>query len=622
MIALKELCRRRKLPLLSAVLFAATLLLYQPVVSHQFINLDDDQYVTRNPHVTAGLTAEGIRWAFHTFEMGNWHPLAWLSHMLDCQIFGLNPAGHHYSSVLLHALNAVLLFLLLAGGTGAVGCSLAVAALFAVHPLNVESVAWVAERKTLISTLFTFLAFGAYGWFARSRSWPRYLLTLFFFVLALMGKPMAVTVPVALLILDYWPLRLFGDANANRANDSAARPKLLRLTIEKLPFFLVSLIFSGIAILAQHSTGSLALTLPLERRLQNAALAYWTYIGKAFWPTHLSIFYPYPKSASSWMLPALALLLLIAVTVSAVLLQGPQSARCSQNGDGRQPYLAAGWLFYLVTLLPVIGILQVGNQAMADRYAYTPLIGLFVAIVWGLDALRQRVRVCAALAWLAPIFALAVLAAVTRTTLSYWQNSLTLFTHAQQVAAQPDELIETNLGEAYKAAGQPEEALRHYQIAKALDPHCYLAYYNIGHYLLEHGRAGESIPEFESAIRYSGSRQNTLFAVANLAEAYLLVEDNAKAERAFAEALRLDPTSFPALLGRGQALLRMKRYAEAEDDFAQAIRVRPEPELYYLLGLALEGEEHFALALRAYNQAVQLSPGMAPAQARINALLK
>ena len=642
-IALKEFWQRRRLLLLSAVLFAGTLLLYGPVVSHQFINLDDDQYVTRNPHVTAGLTAEGFRWAFHTFEMGNWHPLAWLSHMLDCSIFGLNPAGHHYSSVLLHALNAVLLFLLFARATGAVGCSFVVAALFAVHPLNVESVAWVAERKTLISTLFTFLTFGAYGWYARSvpnlpesgrlgapaaRSWPRYLIALAFFVLALMGKPMAVTVPVVLLLMDYWPLRpskptaglpgtpqWFGGpeapspTKAPAPDETAARPGLWRLAIEKIPFLLVSLVFSGLAVIAQHSTGSLALALPLERRLQNAAVAYWAYIGKAVWPVRLSIFYPYAKSAPSWTWPGLALLLLIAIAVLSLRLR-------------RHRYLAAGWLFFLVTLLPVIGILQVGNQAMADRYAYTPLIGLFVAAVWGLDALRRRLRLSAAPAALAALCTLAALAWVTRSTLSHWQNSLTLFTHAQQMSANPDELIETNLGAAYNAAGQAEEALRHFKIAKALDPHCYLALYNIGSYLVEHGRPAESIPEFQASIQYSGSRQNTLFAHANLGEAYLLLGDNAQAERAFAGALRLDPNSFVALLGRGQALLRMKRYSEAETEFARALRGRPQPELFYLLGVALEGEQRFDLALEAYTQALRLAPGMPPAQARLSELRK
>lgn len=596
--------QRHTLLLLGALLFAATLLLYAPTLSHQFINLDDNHYVTDNLYVTGGLTAEGIHWAFHTFTMGNWHPLTWLSHMLDCQLFGVHPAGHHASSVLLHALNALLLFLLLARATGAPVRSFLVAALFAVHPLNVESVAWIAERKTVLCTLFSFLTFAAYGWYARTQSLLRYLTVLACFLLALMAKPMAVTLPVALLLIDYWPLRRFEGPDA-----PATRNAQLGLVLEKLPLLLISLIFSSLAVLAQHSSKALAVTLPLQLRLQNAVVAYVAYIGKAFWPARLSIFYPYPENGPSWTVLGLSLLLLVAATVLSLRLR-------------RRPYLAAGWFFFLVSLLPVIGIIQVGNQATADRYAYTPLIGLFVMVVWGLDALRERLRLSATPLLLASLCALAALAVVTRVTLSYWQDSVTLFTHAEQMLQKPDELVEVNLGNAYDSLNQPEEALRHYEIVKAMKPTSYLARFDIGTYLLQHGRTAESIPEFQAAIQYSTKPETTAAAQGNLGNAYLLLGQDAQAESAFAEALRLFPNSPQALFGHGQVLLHLKKYPEAEAEFAQALRIQPTSELFLMLGMALEGEQKFDLALEAYKRALQYDPGMTVAQTRIAALEK
>jgi tetratricopeptide (TPR) repeat protein len=433
-----------------------------------------------------------------------------------------------------------------------------------------------------------------------------------------MAKPMAVTLPVALLLLDYWPLRRFGpdalalDSQAlpNQALPNyASRPSLLALVLEKLPLLLISMIFSYLAVLAQHSSSALIVTLPLSLRLRNAAVSYAAYIGKAFWPAHLSIFYPYPDGGPSASMLVLALLLLAAITVLCLLLR-------------RRPYLAAGWLFFLVSLLPVIGLIQVGNQSMADRYGYTPLIGLFVMAVWGLDALRERLRLSAAPVVLAAVCAIAAFAVVTRVTLSYWQDSLTLFTHAERVVGQPSDLIEINLGNAYDSLNQPEEALRHYKIVAAINPNSYLAHYDIGTYLLQHGRTAESIPEFQAAIQYSDKPETTAAAQGNLGDAYLLLGQDAQAEPAFAEALRITPNSPPALFGHGQVLLHMKKYSEAEAEFSHALRIQPAPELFLLQGMALEGEQKFDLALNAYHHALQYDPGMTPAQTRIDALEK
>jgi Tfp pilus assembly protein PilF len=591
------LWQRRQLVLLSALLFVSTLLLYGPVVTHRFINLDDEQYITANPHVSAGVSAEGVRWAFHTFYLGNWHPLAWLSHMVDCQLFGMNPAGHHYVNVLLHALNVVVLFVLLARAAGAPWRSFAVAALFALHPLNVENVAWVAERKTLLCALFTLLALGAYAWYARARSWRRYLVVTALLVLALMSKAMAVTIPLIFLIIDFL-----------RADDRTTGRRVFALVAEKLPFFAIVLAFSYVAIHAQRSAGAVSAALPLALRLEHALISYVAYIGKALWPAHLAIFYPYPRAAPSATEFIAAFAALLAITILSLLLR--RSDR----------WLLAGWLFYLVSLLPVVGIVQVGRQAMADRYMYTPLVGLLVMAVWGAAELRERMHLpLAAIALLAFCVAVAAIH-TTRVTLAYWQNSLTLFTHAEQVAGSPNEVIETNLGEACYYAGQTEEAARHYRAAIAAEPRAGLAHYDLGNYYLDGDHPAESVPEFKAAIALAESPQAAEYAEGNLGTAYLLVGEDALAEQAFSAALRVDPLTQPALIGRGQALYRQGKYAEAEADFARAIQVRPMPQLYYLLGTALEAEGKTDLALRAFDEALALDPGMAPAQKRIEAL--
>ena len=593
---LAGLWQRRRLALLGALLFAATLLLYGSVVTHRFINLDDDHYVTANAHVSSGLNSEGVRWAFHTSYLGNWHPLAWLSHMLDSQLFGLNPAGHHYINVLLHALNALILFVLLARGTGAPWRSFALAVLFAVHPLNVENVAWVAERKTLLCTLFSLLALGAYAGYARARSWQRYLIVLALLVLALMSKAMAVTLPLIFLLIDFL-----------LAEDRTTGKRVRALVVEKLPFFAVILGFSYVAIQAQRSAGAVSLSLPLAMRLEHAIISYLAYIGKALWPAHLAIFYPYPKAAPSPLALIASLAALLAITAFALLLR-------------RHRCLLAGWAFFLISLLPVIGIVQVGRQSMADRYMYTPLIGLVAMAVWGMAELRERLRISAAAVALLVACIAGAAVYTTRATLSYWQDSRTLFARAEQVAGAANEVIETNLGEAYYAAGEADEAVRHYRAAIAVDPRCSLAHYDLGNYFLDRERPAESVPEFRAAIVSAESRQTEEYAEGNLGTAYLLLGENALAESAFSAALRIDPLTQPALVGRGQALYRQGRYAEAEADFARAIQLRPLPQIFYLLGTVLEAEGKSDLALRAYSAALARDPGMNAAQQRISVL--
>lgn len=443
----EDLRRKPFLPALTLAL--VTLLLYSPVIHHQFLNyFDDDFYITNNVHVRTGLSLDNAVWAFG-FHEANWHPITWLSHMLDCQLFGLNPGPHHLVNVLLHALNVLLLFWLLQKATGAVWRSFLVAALFAVHPLNVETVAWAAERKSLLCTLFSLLTVAAYGRYVRGPDARKYIIVVGAFALALMSKPMAVSLPFVLLLLDYWPLE--------RYRDLPFFDKWWRLTKEKIPLFLLSAASSELTMLAQRAVGAMPANLPLSWRLENAVVCYVAYIRKMVWPAKLAVFYPHPWHALPMPDVIASTIVLVAITVAVLVFH-------------RARYLVTGWFLFLVTLIPVIGIIQVGRQAMADRYAYVPCIGLFIIIAWGLGSIVEA----AALPRMVPaITALCLIAAssvVTSRYLSYWQDGVQLFTQARTVAGKPDFMIEEGLAENLDSAGHYDEALAHYRKACELLP--------------------------------------------------------------------------------------------------------------------------------------------------------
>ena len=407
-------------------LVVATLATYGDLRTHQFINFDDDIYVTGNPPVQDGLTLKGLTWAFTTMHGGLWIPLTWLSFMVNSQLFGLHPGGFLLTNLLFHIANALLLFLWLLYLTRTLGCSFLVAALFALHPLHVESVAWATERKDVLSTFFWLLTMWAYVWYAERPRLGRYLLILVCFSLGLMAKPMLVTLPFVLLLLDYWPLgrlRLKGPAAAAASPKPGPGVTIKRLVWEKSPLFVISALSIVVTFYAQKEAGAISTlqTLPIANRLANAMVAYGSYLGKMFWPAHLAVFYPHPgHNLPIWQ--ALAAGLALAVLTLLALRQ----AR-------RHPYLLVGWLWYLGTLLPVIGLVQVGGQAMADRYTYVPFIGLFIVVVWGMADLAAR--------WRAPKFLLPVGAGVVLSALmvctwvqvSYWRDSITLYEHTLEV---------------------------------------------------------------------------------------------------------------------------------------------------------------------------------------------
>ncbi len=472
---------RWRLPLwaLAALLAVATLAVYYPATHNGFVDFDDGVYITHNEHAQTGLSWRNVEWAFRSIEAANWHPLTWISHMADCQVFGLNPAGHHAVNVLLHAINAVLLFLLLHKATGFPWRSLCVAALFALHPLNVETVAWVSERKSLLSMLFSLLAVACYGWYARTpeaypQKWRRYVAVIFFFVLALLAKPMAVTLPVVLLILDFWPLERMpvpcsiGDAQIwKRAGG---------LLAEKIPLLAISVASSWITVVAQHRGEAMTSTsaLAMQQRIGNAIVAYAKYIGKMFWPSGLSYYYPHPGNRlATWEILAAALLL---IAITAVVWRYRE-----------RRYLVFGWTLFVVTLLPVIGIVQVGLQAMADRYAYIPLIGLFVMMVWELSEAAERWHIPAAAQGAVAATLAFALGAVTVINIGYWRDSVTLFSHAREVVPYANTRIETNLGAALVDSGRTDEGIEHFKIAESLAPDLFVAHFNIGYALAQAG---------------------------------------------------------------------------------------------------------------------------------------
>ena len=540
---------RRPRAAIALVLAVATLAVYAPTVRHGFVDYDDDVYVFRNPHVVAGLTAESVAWAFTTMEVSYWHPLTWISHMLDCQIFGLRPAGHHLTSLALHTANVVLLFVVLAHLTGGVWRSALVAALFGLHPLNVESVAWVAERKNVLFAFFWILTLGAYGWYVRRPGPARYLAVAAGTALALMSKPMAVTLPFVLLLLDFWPLARM------------SRPAFVRLFMEKLPLILLAALASAATIQAQLQVGAVVAVdaLPPGERLANAVVSYLAYIGKLVWPARLGVFYPHRESSLPTAQVVAIGTVLVLVTAAAL-----RAAR-------RAPYLVVGWLWYLGTLLPVIGIVQVGTQAMADRYTYVPAIGLFVAVAWGVAALAARRPAPRGLAMAAAVL-LVALAARTVVQLRAWRDSASLF--AATIAAVPDSWVaHYNLGNAWMAAGRTAEAEAEFSETVRLRPRFARGHNNLGDALDALGRHERAIAAYQEAIRVNPEMAE---AYNNLGTSLAALGRLQEAEVRLREALKRQPEFVEAWLNLGIVLRRQGRLAESREALSRAVLLRPD----------------------------------------------
>jgi tetratricopeptide (TPR) repeat protein len=600
--AMKRSMPEKKIPLILVFLTAATLLVFWQVNHCEFITYDDNVYVTENGPVQNGLTVEGIRWAFTTYHAFNWHPLTWLSHMLDVQLFGLNPRWHHLTSLLFHLANTLLLFLVLHRMTQAPWQSGFVAALFALHPFHVESVAWVAERKDVLSTLFWMLTLGAYLYYVERPGLWRYLAVFVFFALGLMAKPMLVTLPFVLVLLDFWPLMRFerkaitpeipveaskavaaakrkGKAGKKQALEGAvnaesgewkARQKatdrsqwawLWPLLREKIPLFALTAISCIVTYLAQQEGGAVVPveTLPISVRISNAFVSYILYIVKMIWPGGLAVLYPHPLMWPLWQ------------TLGAVVLFVVLSFMVIRWAK-RFPYLAVGWLWYVGTLVPVIGLVQVGSHAMADRYTYVPLIGLFILAAWGIPQLlkgwRWRNEALAA----SSALILVSLVAVTWTQVGYWQNSIKLYDHALSVTRQ-NWLIYNNRGNVYNKLGNLARAIQDYDWAIQINPKYADAYNNRGNAYNKLGNPTRAIQDYDRAIQIDPKLAQ---AYNNRGIAYRRLGNPTRAIQDYDRAIQINPKLAQAYNNRGIAYAILGNHDKAVEDRNTAARLGSE----------------------------------------------
>jgi tetratricopeptide (TPR) repeat protein len=610
--------RDKRSTVLCLLLALATLAVYNPVAHNWFTNLDDDFYVTHNPHVIAGLTWSTVKWAFTSYDAANWHPLTWLSHALDCQLFGLNPVGHHYVTVLLHAINAALLFLLLESATGLTCSSLMVAALFALHPINVESVAWVAERKNVLSMVFFLLAMLAYGWYVRRGGVRRYAVIAGLFALGLMAKPEIITLPFVLLLWDYWPLHRMGGESVlssqfadireksswNASATAAPVPRsFLFLFLEKIPLLLLAAGSGVITVLAQRSGDALRTLngeFSIRARLGNVVVSYVRYLGKAFWPQRLAALYPYRgDTLPTWEILVSAALLLF---LTALVLRWRN-----------RRYLLVGWFWLLGTLVPVIGIIQVGVQAMADRYAYLSYIGLFVCVVWGIAEIARMRRIPAA--WLAvpAVLVLAILGALSRRQIAYWHDSEALWRHAINVT-KDNYRAHDGLARALGKEGRSEDAIAEFKVAQNLSDYNASAVLDLGVYEQLHGHIKEAIEDYRRSVSASLDSKSRAVALSCLGLGYLQLGDLDRAGLSYAEALRQNPDNSAALVGSGLLAERNGDFAVALDRLSHVVDVDPTDEHYLLYGQALRRTGRVTEADDALAHAQKISGDFAHAQ--------
>ncbi len=540
-------------------LAVSALLVFWQVRNSDFVYYDDDDYVSANPHVLNGFSPSNLAWAFTTNLSSHWHPLTWFSLMLDCQLFGPNAGRIHLINLLLHIANTLLLFIVLKKMTGALWQSAFVAALFALHPLHVESVAWIAERKDVLSTFFWLLAMLAYAQYVKKPDAARYLLVLLIFALGLMAKPMLVTLPFVLLLLDYWPLERIG---------RFSRQIFYRLVLEKVPFFALSVISSIITFLVMRSGGTVSDIFSLNSRIANAFLSYAEYISKMFWPCNLAVFYPFNAGSISFGQAAICALLLLVISIFVI--------RFGRN----QKYLPMGWFWFVGTLAPVIGIVQVGRQAYADRYTYIPYIGLFIMLAWGLPQLLSKLLSASPVKSPQRKIALGLPMVIVLTTLgicayqqtSYWKNSVTLFSHALAVT-QNNYVAYNNLGIAYVDLGRWPEAIDNCKQAINIKPNLAEAHANLGIAYAALGRLPEAIDAYKQAINIKPDFAKAYY---NLGVAYGELDRSTEAIEAFKQAILIKSDYAKAYLNLGVAYGKLGRLPEAIEAFKQAIKLKPD----------------------------------------------
>jgi protein O-mannosyl-transferase len=596
-----------------------------------FINLDDPVYVYENAFVKAGLNANSVRQAFSSElaeKCSNWHPITWLSLMLDHQIFGLNPSGYHLINLLFHVINAILLFLILHRMTKKLWSSAFVAALFAIHPLHVESVAWIAERKDVLSTFFWMLTMGAYSYYVKHTGFRRYFFVLMFFVLGLMAKSMLVTLPIVLLLLDYWPLQrcrkkrpdhkihaqgfrsIVSDKQKQKSKkeqpvkdgleaNKPADPEYKWSTVypllwEKVPLFALAIFSCIVTYIAQQKGGAVASiqTLSLGVRIGNAFISYITYIGKTIWPSHLAVFYPHPGLLAPWQVWG-SIFLFMGITLIIIW-------RAKEI-----PYLATGWLWYTSTLVPVIGIIQTGSQAMADRYAYIPLIGLFIIAAWGVPDLLEKWNYRKEILIASSALSILCLSIITWTQVGYWQNSITLFDQTLRVT-DDNWLIYNNRGISHNGLGNYRQAIQDFARAIEIKPNYAESYYNRGIAYNGLGNYKQAIEDFNKTIeRIPGNADPYI----SRGIAYNGLGNYRQAIENFNKAIEIRPDHAGAYSNRANAYIGLGNYTHAIEDYNEAIRLKADSEIiYYDRGTLYTMQGQYQLAIEDFNKTISLNP--------------
>ncbi len=587
----------------AALIVLATLGVYWQVGNHEFITYDDDDYIIENSHVQSGLTLAEVKWAFTTGHAANWHPLTWLSYMVDCELFGLDAGGHHIVNVLFHLANTVLLFWVLFRMTGGLWPSAFVAALFALHPLHVESVAWIAERKDVLSTFFWMLTMWAYLRYTERKCAGRYLLVVLVFALGLMAKPMLVTLPFVLLLLDYWPLERLEFTQPI----SKVKSNIFALILEKVPLFVLALIASVVTFMVQKSGRAVVETkdLPIYLRIENATVSYVCYLGKMVWPEKLAVLYPLPwDSLKVWQIAGAAGLL-VCITGLVIWLRGRR-------------WLTVGWLWYLGTLVPMIGIVQVGSQAMADRYTYVPLIGIFIMIAWTASELIPKWR------WrnlALGVLAVAILCGFSLRTwiqVGYWSDSVTLYKRSVSVTRDNHSLL-ASLANDLAEQNKTKEAIYYLSKYLRIRPYNVDAHANIASFLGAEGRFGEATKHFEKAIELD---PNHVLGHEGFGVLLSRQGKHAEAVKHFKKAINLSPDDVGIRHNFVLMLNGQKRYDEAIATLSEILRIEPDyAEAYSLFGFIYSKQGRVNKAIENYEKALQLDPSISITRADIDKLL-
>lgn len=549
--------------LLCFALIVVTLAVYWQVGNHEFLNYDDGPYITENPHTSTGLTGSNVFWAFTSTHSSNWHPITWLSHMADAQMYGMNPRGHHLTNVIIHTVTAVLLLLLLFRLTGSLWQSSFVAAMFALHPLHVESVAWAAERKDILCAFFWFLTLLFYAEYVKKRKPTQYLLSLLSFVLGLMSKPMLVTLPIVMLLLDFWPFDRYPlvGQKALRHRQFGLMFRLTPLVKEKIPFFACSLLSAAVTIYAQHEGGAMRslIATPFRIRVENAISAYVKYITKTLWPQDLAVFYPYPSSVPLWQVIC-SLLVLVFISATTISVRR------------RHPSLVVGWFWFIVTLVPVIGLIQVGDQAMADRYSYIPLTGLFIMAAWGFPIFTKVLpQYLHGIVALTACLVITVSTVLTCQQLGYWQDNVSLFRHAAHVTP-GNYLAHFNLGSIYTQKNDLDDAIKEYRKALETRPYDIKAHTNLGSVLAKKRAFDAAIREYQEVLMID---PNDIMAHINIGNALAEKGDFNAAIKVYNETIMIDPNNIGARLNLAAVLANYGYLDTAIKEYNEALKLNP-----------------------------------------------